>query len=74
MTLSACPGRIHATISSDLSPRVIRSMSPLRTLSPSAVAGDRYAALSQVIFVMGSGISWSHALLAWRPSSIFAST
>src|SRR5580698_108587 len=46
-------------------------MSLLLRPSARAVAGDTIAALSQTILVTGSGVSWSHVLLAWRPSSIF---
>src|SRR5579863_1625527 len=68
---SAWPGTIHAAAVIDRSPTEILRTSWLLTPRPRAVAGDRIAALSQTSFVTGSGISWSHVLLAWRPSTIF---
>jgi len=66
-------GRIQAGASALRPSTSISTRSPLAIPSRPAIAGPRYAALSQVIFDSGFGSSWSQPLLAKRPSWIVGS-
>ena len=70
MVLSAWPGSTQVTIST-LSPAapLMRIMSTFAMPSALAVAGETYAALSQLMQLSGSGSSSIQGLLAWRPSN-----
>ena len=73
-TRSSCRpgrGRSRPPAFTERPPTAIITTSLSLRPSCSAVAGETMATLSQTIFVTGSGISRSHVLLAWRPSTIF---
>src|SRR3954471_15830374 len=74
VTVSAAwAGEIQTGIVTDRLPLLISTMSPLTSISRSAVAGASSAALSQVSLVSGFGSSCSHALFAKRPSHTLGS-
>ena len=70
---SAWPGWISTGASTLRSSSDSRTTSPVARFRSDAVSALISAALSQVSFVMGSGISWSQLRFANRPSKTDAS-